>query len=249
MRFSQKLRQQCTAKHGSNTFFDWATLGRETGTCFNALPSRVQFLAGPLEADFVPKERKPRAKRPKLSQEEEDDEEEERPEDVKNQETNADQLSAVERNIAIVAKTLRNKSRADLKKRIDEIALLPEEEQEAARIQAKKIAGETCAIQYMMNPKSFTQSVENMFHFSFLVKKGNAKFIIRNGKPKVAMNPEKNADQKPPAKQSVVAFTMRDWRRLCKAYKVKQSDIPHRTGSKQKRHQKRARQTQDEEEE
>lgn len=172
--------------------------------------------------------------------ESDDEAEEERPEEVKNQETNADQLSAVERNIVVVRKTLKKRSHAAYKQVVEEIAELPEEEQGPARKRARETAGETCAIQYVCNPKSFTQTVENLFHFSFLIKKGEAKFCVRDGKPKVALVPEKNVDQKPPAKQSVVSFNMRDWRRLCKAYKVKKGDIPHRTGSKQKRTKKAA---------
>jgi len=234
LRFTQKLRQKCTAKQGgSGSFFDWAMLGKETGTCYNAVPSRVQFLGGPLVADFAPKERKQRAKRQKV---ESDDEEEERPEEVRNQETNADQLSAVERNFKVVRNTLKRKSKAAYRAKFDEISALPEEEQRSARKKAKATAAETCAIKYMFNPKSFTQTVENMFHYSFLVKKGEAKMVVRDGKPRVAAIPNDKTKQVPPAKQSVVSLNMRDWRRLCNAYKVKKSAIPHRTGSKQKHH-------------
>jgi len=211
-------------------------LGSETGTCYNAIPSRVQFLAGPLEADYVPKERKPRAKR--QQQAESDDEEEERPEEVKNQETNADQLSAVERNIAAVRKTLRKRSHAAYKETVDEIRELPEDEQAAAKKKLKETAGEVCAIKCMFNPESFTQTVENMFHCAFLVNDARAKMVVRDGCPKVAAIPKKKKNH-PPAKQSVVSLNMRDWRKLCKAYKVKQADIPHRTGSEQERHVKK----------
>lgn len=234
MRFTLKLRQKCTR----GSYFDWNALGVEVGTCFNAVPSRIQFLAGPLHADFEPKVRQPRA--PRKKHDSEDEEEEERPEEVKNQETNADQLSAVERNMKIVNNVLKKRSKETAAKHMEEISKLPEEEQGAARKRLKGSRGyEVDAIQYMFNPKSFTQTVENVFHFSFLVKKGTANICVRPDGPKVASIKEIR-ETAPPARQAIVSLTMQDWRELCSAYNVEQSDIPHRTGSKQVNHFKKS---------
>jgi hypothetical protein len=236
LRFSQKLKKKCTVKPNNNAigYFDWTTLGKETGTCFNAIPARVQFLAGPLVADFTPPVRKPRAKRTASSQEDDAEEEEERPEEVKNPQRNANQLSAVEENINIVSKTIKKRSRDAYKARIAEISQLPQEEQAAARKRAKKTGAQVCAIQYMFNPLSFTQTVENLFHYSFLVKSGAGRICLaQDGKPQVAAVPEKEAKEKhQPAKQAIVSLTMRDWRRMCKAYNVKKADIPNRKTAK-----------------
>jgi hypothetical protein len=234
MRLTQKLVQKCTR----TGHFDWTALGVEAGTCFNSVPSHVSFLAGPLHADFEPKARQPRAPRKKTADSEED-EQEERPEEVTNQEKNADQLSAVERNMKTLNKVLRKRSRETMKQRVQVIAELPEDQQESAKKKLKGVrAYEVDAIQYMFNPKSFTQTVENIFHFSFLVKRGTANICVRPDGPKVATF-EKERDEEDPSRQAIVSINMRDWRDLCRAYEVKLCDIPHRTGSKQVNHFKK----------
>ena len=84
----------------------------------------------PRFANHVPNETK--------QSQEESDAEEERPDEVKNQERNANQLSAVEENINIVSKTIKKRSRDAFKARIAEISQLPEEEQSAARKRAER---------------------------------------------------------------------------------------------------------------
>jgi hypothetical protein len=197
----------------------------------------VSFLAGPLHADFEPKVRQARAPRTKTDSQ--DDEPEERPEEVVNQEKNADQLSAVERNMKTLNKVLRKRSRETMAQHVHDIAELPEGEQEAAKKKFKGVlAYEVDAIQYMFNPKSFTQTVENIFHFSFLIKKGSANICVRPDGPKVAAM-DKERDEEDLSRQAIVSLNMRDWRELCRAYKVASCDIPHRTGSKQVNHFKK----------
>ena len=215
MRLTWKLRQKWMRER-----FDWHTLGVQSGTCFNAIPSRIQFFGGPLHADFVP--RTARAKRKRVDQQG-DDGEEEYPDSVDNQETNPpDQLSAVDHNIQILNKVLRQRSE-QIK---HEIAKLPPNKR-------RKMDCEVNAIQYMFDPNSFTQTVENMFHFSFLVKNGGAKIVARPDGPKVAAVYRSVKKQ---SRQAIVSLTMQDWRELCRAYEVKKADVPHRTGSKQVHH-------------
>jgi hypothetical protein len=59
---AQKLAYKCSLSGGSgngsssgNGGFDWESLGIAAGVCFNACPSGVTFLHGPLQADYVPK--------------------------------------------------------------------------------------------------------------------------------------------------------------------------------------------------
>lgn len=81
VRVAQALLKKGTLRtSGASTQFNWRGLGFQVGVCFNALPSHVSFLYGPLDAEYIPKERKERAQRRKASQDE--DEDEEQPEDV-----------------------------------------------------------------------------------------------------------------------------------------------------------------------
>ena len=50
MKLVSKLKSKVTARDSDgNSYFDWYTLGQEASVCFNSLPSRMTFLAGPLE--------------------------------------------------------------------------------------------------------------------------------------------------------------------------------------------------------
>ena len=201
---------------------------------------------------YVPKERKKRERR---VVEEESDEEEEQPEelDQKKQKADADKLSAVERNMAIVNKVLNQKSHEAYAKaheafKEEEDTLDPEEKKRKKK-KLKSKGYEIDAVSHLFNPKSFTQTVENIFHFSFLVKKGSAGISVRSEKdakefggvpgPVVRAYGAKQEGQNPVPKQAIVALNMRDWRDMCKAFEVTEGDIPHRKGSKHTRKSKK----------
>jgi non-structural maintenance of chromosomes element 4 len=88
-----------------------------------------------------------------------------------------------------------------------------------------------------------TQTVENFFHYSFLVKKGVATLSVREDKnvegfhlpggpvAKYVTNVEKYRQPR----QAAVNLSMQDWRDLIEAYQIEDSDVPHRTGSKHAR--------------
>lgn len=183
-RFIQKLRGKLVSKAGSRTYFDWRLLGREAGTCFNSVPSRVSFLHGPIDVVYVPKERKKRERR----RHEDDGGEEEEVEqiDQKKSKSDADKLSAVERNITIVNTVLNKKTNEASKRSLEafeadaKAANLDENEMRRKRRHVEKEGPFVDAVQHLFNPKSFTQTVENIFHFSFLVKKGTAAIHLRD---------------------------------------------------------------------
>jgi len=234
-----KLVQKCKARGG---YFDWALLGSQAGVCFNALPSNISFLYGPL-TDGKTLEVKQRAKR--VVVQEDSDAEEENPEDVKGHtDRNADQLSAIEKSMKDLQKTLRkrvNETYQENKRKLEDIhgAEVPNK----LKKKLKKHGVEIDAIQFLFNPKSFTQTVENIFHYSFLVKKGSAslkvqekgfgQFLDQEAPGGIVAKYVQEKGSHPPPRQSIVSLTMQDWRDLCKAYNVEKGDLPHRTGSKQ----------------
>ena len=247
-----KLVQKCRSASG----FDWLGLGQEAGVCFNAVPSGVSFLNGPLTDGKEVQVRQ----RTKRSRHEEDEEEreakEEKPEDVKGHTArNADSLGSVEKSMIILEQTLKKKVDSNykaLKRQIGEDCGGEDEIPKPVAKRLKKVGTEICAVQYLVNPQSFTQTVENIFHFAFCIKKGSASIAAREagefeapggvqneGGPRVKYsNSTKNETGK--ARQTIVSLTMKDWRDLCEAYDVAKGDLPHRTGSSQKRPTKRA---------
>lgn len=222
LRFCSKLKQKLSA----NATFDWLKLGAEVGVCFNAIPSNVTFLAGPLHSDYTPKERKRAERRQKDC--DSDDEQDEKPEEVKTQEKDADKLSAVEQNIQTVSDVLMKQFTQEGKRLAEQCNLDDLEPEKRQRV------GEVGAIEYLFNPKSFTQTVENIFHFSFLLKDGRASIYKTNDKGPMVL-PSQVADL-PPPRQSIISINMRDWRRLSETYQVTKSLVPHRTGSKHGSH-------------
>ncbi len=88
-------------------------------------------------------------------------------------------------------------------------------------------------LQLLLNPSSFTQSVENVFEYSFLVKTHSAVSIDEDGEAMVNLFDLSSKNDEPEAKrtkQNVLSFNMKDWSEACYAYNLKSSEIPTRTG-------------------
>lgn len=247
-RVVSKLIEKCQARRGGSSYFDWHALGVQAGICFNAPPSHVSFLNGPLLDGKEEIQVKKRTKRThqKMSPEEANAKEE-RPDDIQGHTARgADQLSAVEQNICDVSDAVKRKvdktyiaNKKKLKEKYGSSEKIPSKV-------AKKLRKNTgvCAVELLFNPKSFTQTVENLFHYSFLVKKGDAVFSVRDKKVVAdgvleldggpVVKPVRHDEGKsppPPPRQAIVSLTMKDWRDLIEAYDVKESDVPHREGS------------------
>lgn len=240
-RVVSKIVEKCHVTRGETSYFNWHALGVQAGICFNAVPSQISFLNGPLVDGKEEVQVKQRAKRVRNTQPESDNEEE-KPEDIKGHTARGvNQLSAVQKNIDDVKKALRKKvDRSYLARKKMMIDAYGGEENIPDRLKKKvKKNPDACAIELLFNPKSFTQTVENMYHYSFLVREGEASLAVRESKvldkesglqldggPVVKHVNRKDANPVP--RQAIVNLTMADWRDLCKAYNVQSSGVPHR---------------------
>lgn len=207
IRLAQMLAKKASVRTASgSTHFGWKGFGFQVGLCFNSLPSHVSFLYGPLDAnmEYRVKERKKAEPRKKQAAEK-DTEEEEHPEDIdqtQKKESDGNELSAVEAHMKIINKTLRKRSKEEMDAAIsreDEyISKLSQEmgdcdRDEKDRIIEKKVkqykaeAQKVNAVQNLFNPRSFTQTVENIFHFSFLVKENKASIEVRDAEKAKAL--------------------------------------------------------------
>jgi Nse4 C-terminal len=213
------------------------------GICFNSIPSSVRFLAGTLDEEKEKVQRQ-QAKRKPRQKTADDNEEETRPENITGKEKDgnkADKLHAAERTM--------KKIKEKLVERVKENHALAVEKAQASgdatvQQEAQEFGDEVDGVKFLFNPKSFTQTVENIFHFSFLIKRGEAGIVVRPPSQATTVKrpglcvtsfPSDDEDNQGESKQAVVAFNMRDWRRICKAHKLKEGDLKHRTGSKQTR--------------
>mmetsp|Transcript_21864 Transcript_21864/g.28291 ORF Transcript_21864/g.28291 Transcript_21864/m.28291 type:complete len:349 (-) Transcript_21864:79-1125(-) len=220
-KLAAKLRSKLSSGSGSSVQFNWKHFGRECGVCFNAIPTGVSFLAGTMEYEesVARKARKPREKRNNV-----DLLEEQRPELMDNSNKgDADNLSAAD------------KAMRDMKKKI----------KKHSKRHGENDTAEVDGVKFLFNPKSFTQTVENIFHYSFFVKKGETEIGVRTleqaGENKLPglyvkqIHRDDDDDQIPDldqCTQAVVAFTMRDWKRICTAHQLEEGLLPHRVGSK-----------------
>jgi hypothetical protein len=172
VRLAQSLVKKGTIRTGSSSQFDWRGLGLQVGVCFNSLPPNVSFLYGPLDAEYVPKERKKVERRKKAQEEESENEEGEQPEDVDQagkKKSDGNELSAVQKHISVIYKTLTDRSRGAKEEAIerwkDEEARLSQETNDERVIdkKQKKFIRENShvsAVECLFNPRSFTQTVE-----------------------------------------------------------------------------------------
>jgi hypothetical protein len=250
---ARKLRQKCGLANGQ---FDWTLLGQEAGACFNTVPCGITFFQGPIDDAYVPKERKVRPRHV----EQEDDVEEEKPQVANTQGAvakDADKLSMVEKHIKTIDKTLKRKAKAQCESTLSKLDQLQQgdalddvDQSKKDRLQKRGVEP-ICAVQCLFNPQSFTQTVENIFHFSFLVKQGSAAIQVPKRNTGAEDDNEEHSDcdygpkicpkaqrtQMPISRQAIVSLNMADWRNMCDAYGVHESDVPHRTGSKHEKPQ------------
>mmetsp|Transcript_30354 Transcript_30354/g.72742 ORF Transcript_30354/g.72742 Transcript_30354/m.72742 type:complete len:532 (+) Transcript_30354:153-1748(+) len=240
-RLISKLRSKC---RNSDGHFDWLAFGSQAGTCFDAIPSNVSFFNGSLTNGRAIKVRQ-RAKRERVVEE---DAEEEEPEEVREHtDRNADQLSAIQKSMRSMRKTLKTRVLNTYYKNKRKLQEMHEGGEIPPRLnkKLKKHGVEIDAIRFLFNPHSFTQTVENIFHYSFLVKEGLSTLRVRKKGfgddfgAKTASGGlacqyvEDAKSHNSPNTQAVLSLTMQDWRDLCIAFDVKNGDLPYRIGSTQ----------------
>lgn len=164
----------------------------------------MNFLVIHSDGDTVIKPRQQK-KRQALTQEES---EQVKPQEVDNSKTEgnaADKLSASEKTLKVVKTTLK---------------------EEVKKAYEKDKSTQVNGINFLLNPRSFTQSVENIFQYSFLIKKSDAGIRVKDQRLETTLR--RQSDDPPEPTQAVIPLTMRDWRRLIASHDVKEPTIPHR---------------------
>jgi len=91
--------------------------------------------------------------------------------------------------------------------------------------------------EFIVNPQSFSRTIENMFYLSFLVKDGYAKIFLNDkGLPVVepildAQNGNQN-QQSEEKIQSMISMSKTDWQELIEAFNITTAIIPDAPGQK-----------------
>jgi len=81
----------------------------------------------------------------------------------------------------------------------------------------------------IVNPHSFSQSVENLFYFSFLIKDGHAALNIdKAGEPIASASAPPSANNVPKRQQAIMTFDNKLWQAAKRKYNIRESFMPHR---------------------
>ena len=209
----------------------------------------MSFLHGPLEAEHIPKERKQTQRKKWMPFGEGEGEQPEDVDQTQKKESDGNELGAVQKHIKVIRKTLgeraAEKKQLAIERAEDFATQLPQEIDEEREIERRKrefikANSQVDAVHCLFNPKSFTQTVENIFHSSFLVKFSEAGMGVRSveeaekygGVPGPVIRPIPDEVNHPLPKQAIVRLDMKDWKDLCQVYNVEKSDVPHRVDGK-----------------
>lgn len=207
---------------------NWEHLGRFACLPNIQRPAVPGFLLGPLSV-----ERKVRKVVKRSAPFRADNLRETRPEVL-----NAEDVQRAEKNdlTAICAKILRRLQEVqDEAQTKVEAAFENHGDAEAQRLMNKyglRDTGGIDLLKFVVNPKSFGQTVENMFYVSFLIRDGAVQIDFdENGLP--ALQPMAGQDASAPKRdaqrhQAVLSIDMNMWRDIIKAFNITEPIIEHR---------------------
>eukprot|EP00051_Salpingoeca_urceolata_P010557 m.129299 g.129299 ORF g.129299 m.129299 type:complete len:375 (+) comp16755_c2_seq1:87-1211(+) len=194
---------------------DWAKLGDEALDVSRAVPV-LDIMLGPLSMDTAKRVVKPRQQKQKHN-------EQERTKLLQGEEAVANHEEQTTERVEEVLTVLSQE--------LDRRRPALEDEEELPKMPLFEL---------IINPDSFAQSIENLFHLSFLIKEGKTTIFVDDDDspdPQVAVltsedvSEEEMRESKKNPLQTVIGFTENDWRRIVKAYGIKRSLIPHRKSS------------------
>ncbi|KAJ9602649.1 hypothetical protein H2200_012842 [Cladophialophora chaetospira] len=230
-----RRRNQDDDEDDAGDTMNWDYLGRNACVLYNSRPSLSGFLLGPLSVQKKVRRQTQRKAREARTQPGESV----RPlqlgeEDLDRQESA--NLTEICTEIArVLEKAINQRSQAAQ----EELAALEEVEDEISEEQARGIlqrhgiADNGCLplFNFCINPKSFGQSVENIFYVSFLIKEGRVGLGLDDqGLPTLGMAEVRSLEERQETQRNQVIFSlsMEIWEEIIQSFGIKQSIIPHR---------------------
>ncbi|KAL8943410.1 MAG: hypothetical protein Q9211_000999 [Gyalolechia sp. 1 TL-2023] len=215
--------------------FNWAWLGSRACFPYNVRPPMPSFLLGPLAVQK--KTRKQSQRRDRLQKR--DPKDAIRPEEIKArdlEQAESSNLSTLCKNIH----TLLREKTWEGQSALNEVNLAEGSEEEYSAV-AKRHGlaenGQMSFFPFVVNPKSFGQTVENLFYVSFLIRDGDVEVgqdddtlptlvpVERRSRDEQAAGAQKH--------QAVFHLDFEIWEDLIEAFNIKQSIIPHRESEEQ----------------
>ncbi|ETN41993.1 uncharacterized protein HMPREF1541_03932 [Cyphellophora europaea CBS 101466] len=216
----------------SGDTLNWEYLGRNACILYNSRPSLSGFLLGPLSVQKKVRQQTQRRAR----------EEREEPtqrsrtlqlteEELDNQEKQS--LTAICGEIYTLLVEAVERNGSSLQEEYDAIEYMPSHDEVYHLMYKHGIAddGGLPLFKFCINPRSFGQTVENLFYVSFLIKEGKAGLgYDSQGMPTIQAAAERPLAerQEKERKQAVFTMSFEMWEEIVQSFGIKESIIPHR---------------------
>ncbi|KXT08089.1 hypothetical protein AC579_1469 [Pseudocercospora musae] len=230
---TQRRRQEDDDEEDNDEPLDWEVIGRHVCFPYNSRPPCPTFLLGPLS---VQKKVRVLTQR-RARQTQDQNAKESRPETLAKEDMSAPDQNALTQQCANIRHLLdRHCKRAS--------AAAQRMQTEEGEVDEKRVkqfykkyrvssTGSPSLFDFVVNPHSFGQTVENLFYVSFLIKEGNAGIAPDdNGLATLVLTTPRELEQQRAEKtvknQSVFSIDYSTWQNLIKAFDITQPLIPHR---------------------
>ncbi|KAL8902941.1 MAG: hypothetical protein Q9207_004264 [Kuettlingeria erythrocarpa] len=215
--------------------FNWAWLGSRACFPYNMRPPVPSFLLGPLAVQK--KVRKQTQRRERLQKR--DPKDAIRPEEIKAK----DLEQAENSNLTTLCKnihTLLREKTWEGQSALNEVNMAEGSEEEysaTARRHGLAENGQMSFFPFVINPKSFGQTVENLFYVSFLIRDGDVEVGQSDDTLPTLIPIERNSREEQTAgaqkHQAVFHLDFDTWEDLIDAFDIRASVIPHRQDEEQ----------------
>jgi hypothetical protein len=210
---------------------DWAHLGRNACFLYNFRPCLSGFLLGPLSVQKrVRQQTQRRAREARADPANAVRPQELREEDLEKQETT--NLTVICSEIRGLLGRIQDKGeKAVLTAYNINEDMTNEEAQDLMREHGLADDGQVPLFNFCVNPKSFGQTVENMFYVSFLIKEGSVGLgFDTRGLPTLGPAEKKTLEerQEAPKNQGVFTLDFDIWEDIIESHGIQKSLIPHR---------------------
>ncbi|PWY96476.1 putative nuclear protein Qri2/Nse4 [Aspergillus sclerotioniger CBS 115572] len=211
---------------------NWDWLGRAACFCSNSRPSVPGFLLGPLSVQKRIRQQPTRRARERIDPTRAVAPQTLEEKDLDRQETSNLTTMCAEIN-RLLART-QNQGQDAVNRQLSQLSEPPTDEL-VQEVMAKNNVADDGGIplfQFCLNPKSFGQSVENLFYVSFLVRDGMVGVSVDSrglatlhaSKPHAPSEAQKKGVQK---HQAICSLDFEVWQDLIEAYDIKDPIIPH----------------------
>jgi non-structural maintenance of chromosomes element 4 len=210
---------------------DWAHLGRNACFLYNSRPCLSGFLLGPLSVQKRVRQQTQRKAREARA----NPANAVRPQDLRDEDMEKQETA----NLTVVCSEIRK-----LLGRIQDTGekavnaaysmnenMTDEEAQDLMREHGLADDGQVPLFDFCVNPKSFGQTVENMFYVSFLIKEGTLGLgFDSRGLPTLGGAEKKTLEQRQEAPKNQAVFTLDFdmWEAIIESHGIQKSLIPHR---------------------